>query len=325
MPNWVKNRVAFTGKNANKVMKSLLSKDELDPRRKMFDFNKIIPMPKSLNIESGSVTDTCIELYMTSVNPMVNYFGKDKMEINRFLKIKNTLNAQRTFLPYDFQMDESKLLIVIRNLAKFFNQDNYVELALAKGKVAVDNVEAYGYKDWYDWSVANWGTKWNACDTVIKGNTIEFETAWAPVPKLLKRLSEIYCGIKIDYTFAEEQIGVCAGHLKTVKYQAKNMQIIVNKRMTQVLNFGAVASNTNMMKKLILTNTRIESNYKDFGETMRNLTDYADMLTIKDLCELLEISRYTAYKFIRNNKIKFVQVGNKFLISKSSLSKFLGA
>ena len=57
---------------------------------------------------------------------------------------------------------------------------------------------------------------------------------------------------------------------------------------------------------------------------MRDLNDFKDMLTIKDLCELLEISRYTAYKFIRNNKIKFVEVGNKFLISKSSLSKVLG-
>lgn len=57
---------------------------------------------------------------------------------------------------------------------------------------------------------------------------------------------------------------------------------------------------------------------------MKNLNDYKDMLTIKDLCELLEISRYTAYKFIRNNKIKYVEIGNKFLISKSSLSKFLG-
>ncbi|MBD5091853.1 MAG: helix-turn-helix domain-containing protein [Clostridiales bacterium] len=57
---------------------------------------------------------------------------------------------------------------------------------------------------------------------------------------------------------------------------------------------------------------------------MKNLNDYKDMLTIKDLCALLEISRYTAYKFLRNNKIKYVEIGNKFLISKSSLSKFLG-
>lgn len=58
---------------------------------------------------------------------------------------------------------------------------------------------------------------------------------------------------------------------------------------------------------------------------MKNLDDFKDMLTIKDLCDLLEISRYTAYKLIKNNKIKYVEVGNKFLISKSSLIKFLRA
>lgn len=57
---------------------------------------------------------------------------------------------------------------------------------------------------------------------------------------------------------------------------------------------------------------------------MKNLSDYADILSIKDVCEYLHISRYTAYKLLRNKKIRFTKVGNKFLVSKSSLSKFLG-
>lgn len=51
-----------------------------------------------------------------------------------------------------------------------------------------------GYSNWYDWSVANWGTKWNACRARIEDETsiehgyaeITFDTAWdAPVPVLL--------------------------------------------------------------------------------------------------------------------------------------------
>ncbi len=212
MPNWVKNRLTITGKNAKKVIKSLLSTDELEPNRKMFDFNKIIPMPKSLEIQSGSLTDTCIELYMTYINPMVDYYGDNKMETTRFLRIKNALNRENVFFPYDVQYSKEKLLTVLNNLSKYFIKPDYETIALSLGKVAVDNVDTYGYKDWYHWSIANWGTKWNACDTYIKGNVIEFNTAWSPVPIVIERLSKMYPNLQIDYLYAEEQMGVSTGH-----------------------------------------------------------------------------------------------------------------
>ena len=43
-----------------------------------------------------------------------------------------------------------------------------------------------GFADWYDWSIANWGTKWNAYDHQrLTDSAIYFETAWsAPTPVL---------------------------------------------------------------------------------------------------------------------------------------------
>lgn len=38
---------------------------------------------------------------------------------------------------------------------------------IEKARCALRAYEETGYKDWYDWSVANWGTKWNACETRI--------------------------------------------------------------------------------------------------------------------------------------------------------------
>src|SRR5579872_225406 len=39
-----------------------------------------------------------------------------------------------------------------------------------------------GYTNWYDWSNANWGTKWNACSVMVYGIPgyieIAFDTAW---------------------------------------------------------------------------------------------------------------------------------------------------
>ncbi len=47
------------------------------------------------------------------------------------------------------------------------------------------NIEKYGYKDWYDWNVANWGTKWDFnLENVERqdANTVTaaFDSAWAP-------------------------------------------------------------------------------------------------------------------------------------------------
>lgn len=40
----------------------------------------------------------------------------------------------------------------------------------------------YGADNWYDWSIDNWGTKWNACNTEVEqrdGTLVyHFDTAW---------------------------------------------------------------------------------------------------------------------------------------------------
>ena len=51
-------------------------------------------------------------------------------------------------------------------------------------------VKKYGYKSWYDWNIAHWGTKWDLCDTTItrvNDNTVEIhcQTAWSPPEEAL--------------------------------------------------------------------------------------------------------------------------------------------
>lgn len=58
MPNHVKNVVKMEG-----ITNLPLFVEEDGKRR--FDFNKIILMPESLNIESGSMTDECAMYYLT--------------------------------------------------------------------------------------------------------------------------------------------------------------------------------------------------------------------------------------------------------------------
>lgn len=57
MPNYVKNIVKAEG-----ICRLPLFSEENGKR--YFDFNKIIPMPESLNVDAGSVTDSAIVYYL---------------------------------------------------------------------------------------------------------------------------------------------------------------------------------------------------------------------------------------------------------------------
>jgi len=53
----------------------------------------------------------------------------------------------------------------------------------------------HGTDNWYDWSINNWGTKWNSysCETVeIEDDYVvyEFETAWGPPTGVIEALRE---------------------------------------------------------------------------------------------------------------------------------------
>ena len=72
------------------------------------------------------------------------------------------------------------------------------------------NIEKYGYKDWYDWNVANWGTKWDfSLDSIerVDANTVSasFESAWAPPINAYEKLCAL--GFEIEAMYYEP--GMC--------------------------------------------------------------------------------------------------------------------
>lgn len=49
----------------------------------------------------------------------------------------------------------------------------------------ISNKEKFGYESWYDWNIANWGTKWDLCEVRVDRHdanniTLSFDTAWSP-------------------------------------------------------------------------------------------------------------------------------------------------
>jgi hypothetical protein len=82
------------------------------------------------------------------------------------------------------------------------------------------NLKKYGYKNWYDWCVNNWGTKWNAGgdndammvdfdeDVADQGIALfQFDTAWAPPLGVLEKLMETHPELSIECRYHEPGVG----------------------------------------------------------------------------------------------------------------------
>ena len=75
------------------------------------------------------------------------------------------------------------------------------ELTNSKSPAPVDiaesNLKKYGAKDWYDWRVTNWGTKWDIeldnkyVSESGKMVTVTFNSAWSPPIAAYEKLKEL--------------------------------------------------------------------------------------------------------------------------------------
>lgn len=71
---------------------------------------------------------------------------------------------------------------------------------------------AAGARNWYDWSIANWGTKWNAYQQSRQGeNAISFQTAWSPPLPVLAALAALFPQTRFVLEYADEDIGSNSG------------------------------------------------------------------------------------------------------------------
>ena len=222
MPNYVTNQLTVSGTKADAVIKSLKIEDEYGDFS--IDFNNIVPMPDSLKIISGTITANCVELYLTSMNPSVDYYGaKVKFKEKRFNTILETLNkAGHGYLCKQFNsaLSLDKIAEIERDAERNKNSPdkehkklNSIKKLIDYGRKAVNNVLKYGAMDWYDWSIANWGTKWNACHCYFNdANTfVEFDTAWSNVGDLICKLSKMFPKNTFEYKYAEEDTGAQTG------------------------------------------------------------------------------------------------------------------
>lgn len=69
---------------------------------------------------------------------------------------------------------------------------------------------------WYEWNIANWGTKWGGYDAEISGSegdqaVLRFDTAWAHPDPVIIALSKKFPEETLDVMYADEDLGFNLG------------------------------------------------------------------------------------------------------------------
>ena len=188
MPNWVRNEFTVTGdkKDIQKFLRHIKSSENA------FDFNKIIPMPKSLDTPYGSDNDEDIYWYLSNKGTL----SVDEVKKNPLSK----LMRNRFFADH--------IGDVAKRIAKRVKAPSY-----ETGKQLCQNYTLYGATTWYDWCINNWSTKWNSCEPYVsvgnKGDivNISFDTAWSMPEKVFAKLCEDSPSLEFEGKFADEDLG----------------------------------------------------------------------------------------------------------------------
>lgn len=213
MPNWVTNRIKFTKKEAFERFKNEFVRKNADGSDESFDFNLLIKMPESLDIEAGSMTDNGIAIVLHDMVKDNVPGAKGTVAV-----VEAALVKEHPFLGFKRHTENE-----IAEMKKDYAKRGELEKAIDLGKQAVQNVLGYGNSTWYQWCVEHWGTKWNACRYRDDPETLEvwFETAWScPVPIFEKLVERMGRASIEDIEWADEDIGNNCGRFLIIRNTA---------------------------------------------------------------------------------------------------------
>ena len=208
MPNYVSNVVKILCPDGNaKDVKEFLASDE-----RVFDFEKIIPVPPTMHMVSGSLTNAAIAAYLSN---------NCTLSLDESLRSAETIGRTAVYSVENFY-ERTKADIEKNGVDKLYNfgsSANEMNLTYyAAGEIYCENLLNYGAVDWYDFHCRNWGTKWNACepDLVSESETelsYFFDTAWSMPYPIFCKITEIFQNITIEVEYADEDFGSNCGRI----------------------------------------------------------------------------------------------------------------
>ncbi|TDR28934.1 hypothetical protein [Hydromonas duriensis] len=192
MPNYCQNLLSIKGAehDINNMIQNTFSIH--NENCQILDFDKVVPMPKSLNIDALGVTKlTRFLLYPQSFKGM---------DLPSLMLVDQYADALELPCPRFHSIDD-----FIRLLKQTPKGRRY----LLEGHYSYRNQRQYGYTDWYEWRIKHWGTKWGAmhfdCDwSCDNEREYSFDTAWSPPVPMIEALAEQYPQLTFKLIYVEE-------------------------------------------------------------------------------------------------------------------------
>ena len=185
MPNYTNNYITIT---CNTEAEAVQIKEFIAGNDTPFDFNKLIPMPESLNMTSGSEEDDAIAAYLNRYPELV--------EDEKIIKLILEKSRIVPFAPKD--------------RLKWINDEKRLAELVDLGRKYVNNYIKYGATTWYEWCITHWGTKWNACHADVSRYKnelhIDFDTAWSYPEPVVTKLSKLFPTASMHMRAIEETL-----------------------------------------------------------------------------------------------------------------------
>ncbi len=179
MPNWCYQKLRVQG-----------SPDDLARFRMailpegMFELDRIIPMPRELDVQEGSVGNTGYQALYGNWNDVL-------ASMSRNVEVPDEAQLSREAFVAWLEIREPD--------------------TASLGRQYLANVERHGHRSWYGWRIEHWGTKWEIGSdqqNIVEENdstlVIQFETAWSPIHPVVLKLACRYPDLRFDLWYLDE-------------------------------------------------------------------------------------------------------------------------
>jgi hypothetical protein len=189
MPNWVTTRIFITGPEDK--IKEFEDKviDMSEEADKAFSFQRILPIPADL-------------VNTTAPNP--------RPEIK---KVINSKGEEETVEVYPMFTNQWEINSAVQ---RGETPPEPIPCNNATPQMCEELILKYGRANWYDWQCFNWGTKWDASESIYnqEDKMIEFQTAWSCPSEVIQKMADMFPDLKFNGTYADEDFGSNVGYIE---------------------------------------------------------------------------------------------------------------
>jgi hypothetical protein len=193
MPNHVTTRCIVTGPQSE-IDRFREMTFRFDHGDEILDFNEIIPMPLSIrDSEASPKWEQAAELLLIRSDTLS--FGSGSRGLPQ-------TEVERIRADVDLREPAPMSYVAAAYLEKHPEEE-------AVGKRRLLNIAETGYPDWYEWSCAYWGTKWNSyCAGIDESDNgllrFHFETAWSFPTPIFAKLATMFPTLRFECACYDE-------------------------------------------------------------------------------------------------------------------------